>query len=165
MGTEYYYWFKSVDFSGNASAEAGPVGPVLPLQTNTGDVEDYAINLPAVAQATGALSTPQGQWTNVLSVGIVSTGAPILIQGYVETYLSGGSNHRTKARLRRGASTTIWEAYAAQSAASGDINPQTVLFREQPGAGSYTYYLDVYVTGENGVNAYTRGLVLTEVKK
>lgn len=164
MGQQYFYWFKSVDFSGNASAEVGPVS-AEPSRTVTDDITDYAVNLPAAVQATGELSTPQGQWTNVLSVGIASTGAPILIQGYVETYLSGGSNHRTKARLRRGASTVVWEAYSAQTAASGDINPQTVLFREQPGAGSYTYYLDVYVTGENGVNAYTRGLILTEVKK
>lgn len=123
------------------------------LQVSTVKIAGQAVTIPISVFTAGTVTVTTGSYTNVQSLSITSTGAPIAIFANAECV---GSTWR----LRRGAGTILYTSSYLTNASFSAVVTET------PGAGVHTYYIDVLTLASAPDNvAKNRSIFLLETKK
>lgn len=141
------------------------------LAVSTGKLADNAATVPVTAYTDAEITGAAATWVEVQSLAITTTGQiiDILAGGTLKCPESGGTwdlTPRVQFRIKRG-STVIRTQLPGQAArwGTGDTYMAgTVALTDQPGAGTYTYRVEVYTTNMS-LAVSQRYLRLLELKK
>jgi hypothetical protein len=149
------------------------------LATNavqTSYIQNNAVTNPTSAYSTGSVSVPDtGAWTDLQTVTISATGAPINVHGFFyagfSEYAGTGASNIALYRVIRDA-TVIFGPVNLASFVSGTTvrgtGPNPALVLDQPASGSRTYKLQAWFndgTGGGTLAPIFRSLVIMEAKK
>ena len=170
-GVSYTYYIKAVDNTGNPSPASSSVAQ-SPRQTTTPDIgdgavetpkiKDQAVTIPVDAYTAGRVDISSGYWVTVQQCSITSTGAPIHITACLNVWNTTANPSGITAQILRG-STPVYIVYNAFDIAAGHQDSMSFAVRDTPGAGSFTYYLQVYAVTTMAV--FNRSILLLEAKK
>lgn len=138
------------------------------LAIDTLKLANQAVTIPVGAYTAASMGFGEDVWTTIQSVGIISTGAPIYVQAscHMTQARSGGGANNQMRITRNG--TVVYGPIdlPAGYSPSGTtfVGPISFAGMDQPGAGSFTYELQLY-RDVGTLDMAHRSLSLTEFKK
>ncbi len=150
-------------FSGALNAASGSFSGVLTAfainAVDTINLRGQAITIPVSAYSAGSVAASSAG-TVVQTVGITSTGAPILVIGgaTIGGFTVGGNATAALAVFRNG--IEICRATGQVEGTPGTLSVNTPPITDTPGAGAHTYQLVAF-----GITASQRGILLLETKR
>jgi hypothetical protein len=147
---------------------------VDPLTVATAYIAANAVTNPTSAYSTGSTSIPNtSTWTDLQSVTITATGAPIIVHGFFyagSLEYPGAAGNATIAQYQvlRDSTVIFGPVPMAASVVTGDVTgtgPNSALIIDQPASGSRTYKIQGISNSGGIITPTFRGLVIMEAKK
>ncbi|WP_397586685.1 hypothetical protein [Sphingobium fuliginis] len=170
-GTQYpFQVVGSTTYMKNAMIQDASItnAKIANLAVDTLKIANQAVTVPVGAYTAASIGFAQGVWTTVQSVSIVASGAPIYVQAscHMLQGRSGGFANNQMRIVRNGVVVygpiDLPTGYTPSgSAYSGPVSFSGM---DQPGAGSFTYELQLY-RDVGTLDMSHRSLSLTEFKK
>lgn len=132
------------------------------LGVTTGKIADDAVTIPASAYTSGSVTLPAaGTETDLQSVTLTSTGAPILVIVNLQ-FIRGDSDDAITFKVYR--DSTVLATWAATASASL-LGTMAFVIEDTPGSGSVTYKVTGSEVGDSDGSAQQRAMYCLEVKK
>lgn len=164
-----YRWsgsaWVSVRDAGATYALAGlnPDGTVQTDKVNTSSIIDESVSIRGASFTAGSVLINLGSYSpiTVQSLTVSTDGEPIILD-WCHSYVVS-DNCRVRHGIWRGATQLVWLPEVPVS--TGDGPTGQFKFVDNPGAGTYTYYVKVGINDSNDLSVANRTLITVELKR